>query len=103
MHACMSGILTRARLRDLSTLLDTAYAHTHGIESNPSQMNHSTFFFFSYSFFSIFFYISGFFKAFFKIAVYSSNEIVDVIPVLGEARRNYCKTERLYHNKYQFR
>jgi len=45
----------------------------------------------------------GFFKAFFKMAAYNSNEIVDIILVLGETGRNYCKTERLYRNRYPFR
>ncbi|KYN29435.1 hypothetical protein ALC57_01102, partial [Trachymyrmex cornetzi] len=34
---------------------------------------------------------------------YSSNKIVDIILVLGEAGRNYCRAERLYHNRYPFR
>jgi len=37
------------------------------------------------------------------MAAYSSNEIVDIIPVLGEAGQNYCREERLYHNRYLFR
>jgi len=28
------------------------------------------------------------------MSAYSSNEIVDIILVLGEAERNYCKAER---------
>jgi len=36
------------------------------------------------------------------MAAYSSNEIIDTILVLGEAG-NYCRTERLYRNKYPFR
>jgi len=35
----------------------------------------------------------GFFKAFFKMAAYSSNEIVDIILMLDEAGRNYCRAE----------
>jgi len=34
---------------------------------------------------------------------YSSNEIVDIILVLGKTGRNYCRAERLYHNRYSFR
>ncbi|KYN14611.1 hypothetical protein ALC57_13185 [Trachymyrmex cornetzi] len=37
------------------------------------------------------------------MAAYSSNEIVDIILVLGEAKQNYCKAERLYRNRYPFR
>ncbi|KAL6268282.1 hypothetical protein P5V15_001398 [Pogonomyrmex californicus] len=37
------------------------------------------------------------------MAAYSSNEIIDIIFVLGEAGRNYCRAERLYHNRYSFR
>jgi len=37
------------------------------------------------------------------MAAYSSNEIVDIILVLGEAGRNYCKAEGLYRNRYPFR
>jgi len=37
------------------------------------------------------------------MAAYSSNEIIDIIFVLGEAGRNYCKTERSYCNIYPFR
>jgi len=37
------------------------------------------------------------------MAAYSSNEIVDIILVLSEAGRNYCRAERLYCNKYPFR
>ena len=37
------------------------------------------------------------------MAVYSSNKIVDIIFVLGEAGRNYCRAERLYRNRYPFR
>jgi len=36
----------------------------------------------------------GFFKAFFKMAAYSSNEIIDIIFVLGEAGRNYCRAQK---------
>jgi len=35
----------------------------------------------------------GFFKAFFKMAAHNSIEIVDIILVLDEAGRNYCKAE----------
>jgi len=41
------------------------YAHAHGIESNSSHLNDSTFLFFSYSFFFQFFYI-GLFQSFFQ-------------------------------------
>jgi len=37
------------------------------------------------------------------MAAYSSNEIVDIILVLGETGRNYCKAEGLYRNRYPFR
>jgi len=37
------------------------------------------------------------------MAAYSSNEVVDIIFVFGEAERNYCRAERFYHNKYSFR
>jgi len=37
------------------------------------------------------------------MAAYSSNEIIDIILVLDEAGRNYCKAERLYLNRYLFR
>ena len=37
------------------------------------------------------------------MAAYSSNEIVDIIFVLGEAERNYCRAEKLYRNIYPFR
>jgi len=33
------------------------------------------------------------------MAVHSSNEIVNIILVLGEAGRNYCKVKRLYRNR----
>jgi len=69
------------------------YAHAYGIESNPSQLNDSTFLFSLYSFFFQFFFtLVGFFKVFFKMVAYSSNEIkVDIILVLGEAGQNYCR------------
>jgi len=73
------------------------YAHAHGIKSNPSQLNDSTFLFFSYSFFFQFFYISRLFRSFFQ------NEIVDIILILGEAGQNYCRAEKLYRNRYPFR
>jgi len=34
---------------------------------------------------------------------YNSNEIIDIILVLGEAGQNYCRAERLYRNRYPFR
>jgi len=37
------------------------------------------------------------------MAAYSSTEIVDIILVLDEAERNYCRAERLYGNRYPFR
>jgi len=37
------------------------------------------------------------------MAAYNSYEIVDIIHVLGEAGRNYCRAERLYRNRYPFR
>jgi len=57
------------------------YTHAHEIESNPSQLNDSTFLPFSFNFFTL----VALFKAFFKIAAYSSNEIIDTILMLGEA------------------
>jgi len=37
------------------------------------------------------------------MVAYSSNEIVNIILVLGEAGWNYCRAERLYHNRYPFK
>jgi len=51
--ACERGFL-RARVSAIYPHCLT-YAHAHGIESNPSQLNDSTFLFFSYSFFFQFF------------------------------------------------
>jgi len=94
---------THAHLRVYPHCL--TYAHAHKIESNPSQLNDSNFlfFFFHIAFSFNFFTLVGFFKSFFKMAAYSSNEIVDIILVLDEARRNYCRAERLYRNRYSFR
>jgi len=32
-----------------------------------------------------------------------TNEIVDIILVLGEARRNYCRAQKLHRNRYPFK
>jgi len=61
----------------------------------------SSFFRIAFSF--NFFTLMGFFKAFFKMVAYSLNKIVDIILVLGAAGRNYCRTQRLYRNRYPFR
>jgi len=98
----VSGILTRARLRDLFTLLDIR-SRARNCESNPSQLNDSTVLFSRIAFSFKFFTLVGFFKAFFKMAAYSSNEIVDIILVLSEAGQNYCRAKRLYRNRYPFR
>jgi len=37
------------------------------------------------------------------MTAYSSNKIVDIILVLGEAGRNYCRAERVYQNRYPVR
>jgi len=37
------------------------------------------------------------------IAYSDSNEIVDIIFVLDEIGRNYCRVEKLYRNRYPFR
>ena len=76
------------------------YTHAHGIESNPSQLNDSTFLFFSYSFSFQLFYINGYIQSVFQ-NVYSSNKIVDII-LFGEADRNYSKAKRL-HRKIDIR
>lgn len=96
----MSGILTRVSAIYPHCL---TYAHAHRIESNPFQLNDSTFLFFRIAFSFNFFILVSFFKVFFKMAVHSSNEIVDIILVLGEAGQNYCRVERLYRNRYPFR
>jgi len=79
------------------------YAYAHGIESNPSHLNDSTFLFSSYSFSFIFFFtLVDFFNAFFKMTAYNLNEI-DIILVLSEAGWNHCRAERLYRNRYPFK
>ncbi|KAL6268071.1 hypothetical protein P5V15_001159 [Pogonomyrmex californicus] len=37
------------------------------------------------------------------MVAYSSNEIIDIILVFGEAGQNNCRVERLYCNRYPFR
>jgi len=76
-HAHMSGILTRVRTVIYSHCL--TYAHAHGIESNPSQLNDSTFRLFHIALSFNFITLVSFFKVIFKMAAYSSN--VDIILV----------------------
>jgi len=103
-HVCMrvwAGFL-RARVSAIYPHCLT-YAHAHGILNLIfPNWTIQLFSFFHIAFSFNFFTLVGFFTAFFKMAAYSSNEIVDIILVLGEAERNYW-TERLYRNKYPFR
>jgi len=67
MYACVLSRFLRARVSAIY-LHCLIYAHAHGIEFTPSQLNDSTFFF-HIVFLSIFFTLVNFFKAFFKIVV----------------------------------
>ena len=91
----------RARLRDLFTLLDISRAWKW-VRFFPIE-RFNFLLFFVYLFFQFFFTLVDFFKIFFKIATYSSNKIIDIILVFGEAGQNYYRAERLYRNRYLFR
>ena len=85
MYACAcERIFTHMRLRDLSTLLGMCLRARNWVQSFSIEwFILSSFFRIAFSF--NFFTLMSFFKAFFKMTVYSSNEIVDLILVFGEA------------------